>query len=209
MDIPDSYSVSEEISTAQVEIVTAPKALGLVQRFGYKFPEFSSINRRLQSYNSCSDSITEENKKNFAIAGFYFLEPIAENYKDCLKIRCFSCGLKLISNRGFHSLAYHVFLSNDCQYLQMIIPTHRFNQVTKKYKETKKFLPYSSNYLLVSDLFTEENYEQNRCVVCLTRQIQVLYLPCQHYKCCRICAVSIKNCPICRSRIMAVTFPIC
>lgn len=208
MDIPDSYPTSEEILTSQVELVPAPKALGLVQRFTYRCPEFSDYCRRLDTFDECPASFSDDKKKNFAMAGFYYLEPVDQTYKDCVKVKCFSCGLKLITNRGSHVLAYHVFVSKRCQYLQMIIPTFRYREIVKKYKEIIKFKPYETNQMLANDLMTEEEDEQKRCSVCLARKIQVLYLPCQHFTCCRMCSVQLSNCPICRSRIMAVTFPI-
>lgn len=206
MDIPDSYPASADISSLETEVVPAPKALGLVQKFGFKFPQFISLDKRLESFADVTGS--DEKKKNFALAGFFFMEPVDETYKDCLKVRCFSCGLKLISNRSAYSLSYHLYISKKCPYLQMVIPTFRYNKALQKFKDVKKFYPFDSKQLLACDLMSEEEDEQKRCSVCLIRKIQVLFLPCQHLACCRMCNVYLKRCPICRERIMAITFPI-
>lgn len=208
MDIPDSYPASVSDESLQTEVVEAPKALGLVQRFTYKFPEYSFLSKRIESFNQCPENFCQDKKTNFALAGFYLMEYVGQEFKDCVKVRCFSCGLKLISNRGAFVLAYHTFISNKCQYLQMVIPTFRFNQIIRKFKASKKFYPIDSKQLLANNLLNEEHDVSKCCSVCLVRSVQVLFLPCQHLTCCRMCAVPLKKCPICRARIMASTFPI-
>jgi hypothetical protein len=41
------------------------------------------------------------------------------------------------------------------------------------------------------------------CVICLTKDKNVLFLPCAHLASCLECSLSLKACPICRSKIQA------
>ena len=41
------------------------------------------------------------------------------------------------------------------------------------------------------------------CVICLTKDKNVLFLPCAHLAACLECSLSLKTCPICRSKIQA------
>ena len=41
------------------------------------------------------------------------------------------------------------------------------------------------------------------CVICLAKDKNVLFLPCAHLAACLECSLSLKMCPICRSKIQA------
>jgi hypothetical protein len=49
-----------------------------------------------------------------------------------------------------------------------------------------------------------EMQQESTCVVCLDRPPETVFLECAHFACCKICAVSLKQCPICRSPIVRV-----
>ena len=41
------------------------------------------------------------------------------------------------------------------------------------------------------------------CVICLTKDKNVLFLPCAHLAACLECSFNMRNCPMCRSKIQA------
>lgn len=41
----------------------------------------------------------------------------------------------------------------------------------------------------------------SECVVCMETESQVIFLPCGHVCCCKVCNEAIQNCPLCRSNI--------
>ena len=56
------------------------------------------------------------------------------------------------------------------------------------------------------DLLREENERlksERLCVVCLTKDKNVLLLPCAHLTTCLECSFNMQNCPLCRSKIQA------
>eukprot|EP00924_Labyrinthula_sp_SR-Ha-C_P016943 snap_masked-scaffold_6-processed-gene-19.8-mRNA-1 protein AED:1.00 eAED:1.00 QI:0/0/0/0/1/1/2/0/242 len=53
-----------------------------------------------------------------------------------------------------------------------------------------------------SDLL-EETLGRGKCVVCLDKEVEVKFIPCNHSKCCKVCADDLRrrrnmSCPICR-----------
>jgi hypothetical protein len=46
-----------------------------------------------------------------------------------------------------------------------------------------------------------EDEDISECVVCLSANKEIVYVPCFHYYCCGECSKSLKNCPICRVNI--------
>ena len=43
---------------------------------------------------------------------------------------------------------------------------------------------------------------ENICKVCFEQEVRVAFLPCTHYACCSLCANNLKECPMCRQRIL-------
>jgi hypothetical protein len=41
------------------------------------------------------------------------------------------------------------------------------------------------------------------CKICLNEKLQIVFLPCRHLVACMVCGNSVKQCPICRRRILA------
>jgi hypothetical protein len=62
------------------------------------------------------------------------------------------------------------------------------------------------NYKKHENDYKEENERlknERLCVICLTKDKNVLFLPCAHLAACLECSMSLKTCPICRSKIQA------
>lgn len=47
-----------------------------------------------------------------------------------------------------------------------------------------------------------EDNESSDCVVCLSNEKDTVFVPCGHYYCCLECSTRLKDCPICRTRIL-------
>lgn len=43
--------------------------------------------------------------------------------------------------------------------------------------------------------------EDNECVICMSEEKSIIFMPCGHYYVCGVCSLRIKHCPICRTRI--------
>jgi hypothetical protein len=56
------------------------------------------------------------------------------------------------------------------------------------------------------NVLIEENERlksERLCVICLSKDKNVLFLPCAHLAACLDCSFNLQNCPICRSKIQA------
>lgn len=49
-----------------------------------------------------------------------------------------------------------------------------------------------------------EYFVEFSCKICFDEQRQVVFLPCGHLVCCKICSNLVKKCPICRNEIAEV-----
>ena len=43
--------------------------------------------------------------------------------------------------------------------------------------------------------------EEKRCKICLDNDSEIVFRPCGHFASCNTCAISLKNCPMCRKEI--------
>ncbi|XP_063614085.1 LOW QUALITY PROTEIN: baculoviral IAP repeat-containing protein 7-like, partial [Penaeus indicus] len=69
----------------------------------------------------------------------------------------------------------------------------------EEYEEKKEFKSKQSYEQLKEEL--ERMRENRTCKVCMDSEITVVFLPCAHMVTCASCAVSLRQCPICRSDI--------
>lgn len=46
----------------------------------------------------------------------------------------------------------------------------------------------------------------NRCSVCFSESVNILFFPCHHAACCGVCSSNLEKCPICTSHITAFTW---
>jgi hypothetical protein len=47
----------------------------------------------------------------------------------------------------------------------------------------------------------EDVVDGQRCVVCLSSKVQVVFFKCSHAVCCVECALRLRECPVCRKDI--------
>ena len=105
------------------------------------------------------------------------------------------------------------FNLENCEFvdtLQQIIPSENGaaliyqNNVTlaSKYGDDLTNLAFYIRPISIQLIEIPENDTQLRCVICMTRQRNILFTPCRHICCCSECAHhNINACPICRQVI--------
>lgn len=105
------------------------------------------------------------------------------------------------------------FNLENCEFvdtLQQIIPSENGaaliyqNNVTlaSKYGDDLTNLAFYIRPISIQLIEIPENDTQLRCVICMTRQRNILFTPCRHICCCSECAHNnIHACPICRQVI--------
>lgn len=91
---------------------------------------------------------------------------------------CYSCG-KCISMwlSTEHPLVLHKRWGPDCKFIQS-----KFNAKGK-----------------------DDDDDDEKCLICLEKSIQVIFIPCGHFISCAGCGTSIETCPICRADIKDLT----
>ena len=88
---------------------------------------------------------------------------------------CFHCGVTLgVWEEDDDPLEQHLKASPDCE------------------------------YLLLGSYSNEASDEAMACKICLTREKNILFLPCGHFVSCNGCVFQLKTCPVCRSNIHGV-----
>lgn len=48
----------------------------------------------------------------------------------------------------------------------------------------------------------KEQEQEQECCVCLDKNAKTIFMPCEHKCVCEFCAISLHNCPLCRSNIV-------
>ncbi len=46
--------------------------------------------------------------------------------------------------------------------------------------------------------------DEDVCVICMDEKPNAVFRPCGHLKCCEDCAITVKDCPMCRKKIVEV-----
>ena len=96
-----------------------------------------------------------------------------------------------IENQANYSSSLAPPLSNELNANKEILTNELSSDLTQEEKENQ---------------LKEENERlknERLCVICLTKDKNVLFLPCAHLAACLECSLSLKTCPICRSKIQA------
>ncbi len=57
--------------------------------------------------------------------------------------------------------------------------------------------PYSPQLLFLQ----QELRDQRLCKICMSREANIVFVPCGHLATCGSCATAFRNCPVCRSKI--------
>ena len=49
----------------------------------------------------------------------------------------------------------------------------------------------------------EEELFKNVCKICMIKEADVVYLPCSHVASCASCTIAMKDCPLCKQKILS------
>lgn len=62
----------------------------------------------------------------------------------------------------------------------------------------KNIIHFFIRLLIKNKYYSDNNTE---CIICMEKNKEVIFYPCKHYYCCKICGDLFDLCPICRSAI--------
>jgi hypothetical protein len=84
---------------------------------------------------------------------------------------------------------------NPCSYIQVV---KDLLGVREEQKTNSEHTVCESDSNIQSK---EEECSDYVCTVCLSNKLEVLYQPCRHVASCITCALNLKDCPMCRTKI--------
>lgn len=155
------------------------------------FPEFVEFDDRVKSYKSAlPGSYLQENRKQLAAAGFFY----TGNEDETL---CFYCGggVKAWRDEDTPWVEHAKWLSG-CSFL---LVNRGFRFIQKHYKETDE-----SDIALQSLKPQTTDRIDLQCIVCLTNEKNVFFLPCRHCCVCSECGQKLNKCAVCREDIVSM-----
>ena len=53
--------------------------------------------------------------------------------------------------------------------------------------------------IIKNDIYS---YEYTECAICMEFNKEIIFYPCRHFYCCKLCSKLFESCPICRSLII-------
>jgi hypothetical protein len=90
-------------------------------------------------------------------------------------------------------------LNNEKTSKEMVRLSDASTQTSKNEKNLRAIPPRAKPGFMVEN---ERLKKIVTCKVCLGTVLQTAFLPCRHCVCCQKCAYSLRNCPLCRKRIL-------
>jgi hypothetical protein len=163
------------------------------------FPEYSQLQTRLNSFtNTHRSSVIYGLKKYYAEAGFFYTGKNDETI-------CYYCGGGLkdwsVADDPWEE---HARWFGGCPFViinkgQYFVDKHRrsCNPVETTYN---RCIPIEN----ITDKPEENRKIVKECIVCLTNERSVLFLPCKHCCTCTTCGLMFDNCVYCRARITSL-----
>lgn len=194
-------------------------------------PDFKEVNARLASFKEWPIAL-KQRPKDLVYAGFYYL-----GMGD--RVRCYSCGGGLRNwNETDDPLSEHMKYYPDCEFikymrneagpsseLKTIVDNSVINELNildKPTTQSDNCSEYFRNLELAttSTSGTDMNIKQRSkyqtddekslCVLCSNDKFDTAFYPCGHVLACKLCAISVTNCPMCRTTIdgiLKIYFP--
>ena len=132
----------------------------------------------------------EERRQTFALGGWPFE---------------FSSPSSMAENGFFHCLLGNVV---QCAFCQMVVSPWTFAREPKSVQINESpMCPFiqgngCGNIPVPNDPLPDLD-RNTTCLLCLEAQRSVLFKPCNHFACCSCCAARQRDCPVCRSRVVA------
>ena len=90
--------------------------------------------------------------------------------------------------------------SNDIVTREAIISKENIKKEMKELSMNDESMNDDKSILMEEN---ERLKSERLCVICLSKDKNVLFLPCAHLAACLDCSFNLQNCPICRSKIQA------
>ena len=94
--------------------------------------------------------------------------------------------------------------SNESNFGQ--IETNRAHLQTHKEHQVKDDQTNANQNMLKAKKYSKQDSEEKNesyCIICLDNKKNIVFLPCAHFVSCMECGLSMKNCPVCRTKIQA------
>lgn len=166
------------------------------------FPQYSNFQTRLDSYNRKHPySVIYDFKKVFADAGFF------HTGKDDETI-CYYCGGGLKDwDDADDPWEEHARWFRKCPFLivikgQSFVDNHCNRKSCNPIKTITNNIENPEEYKI--DKPEKEPNIVTECIVCLSSERNILFLPCNHCCTCTTCGLSVDNCVYCRAPIKSV-----
>lgn len=170
--------------------------------FSIKFPKYSQLQTRIDSYDETKiPPFMFENKEKYAEAGFFYL-----GYED--RTVCYYCGGGLVDWQEKDIPWYeHARWFSNCPFLH-IHKGKQFVSFLQKLKITWRDRKPLERMLLETESTTDDLHKSaqmvKECLVCLTSERSIVFLPCKHCVTCTSCGLSVDSCVYCRAPITSM-----
>lgn len=168
-----------------------------VLKIKISFPEYTQLESRLNSYDRSShDSFVNKYKLELSKAGFFYSGKNDETI-------CYYCGGGLRDwQEEDQPWEEHAKWFSRCPFVVVNrsedLINHHINEsnktvINKSFNSIKRFT--NNETMVIQGL---------ECVVCLSAERNVVFLPCKHCCSCTACALSVDNCVYCRTPISSI-----
>ena len=198
----------------------------LIKNTGNLDVEYASLQSRLKTFESWPPSLAQS-PEDLAEAGFYY-----RGSSD--KVHCYCCNAGLWQwERSDDPWVEHAKAAPKCTHLRLKkgdafiksaneqFSTDIPSEAPKRSASLDSGISNTSQSIdnqLESDeddenldealsklkLKNAEMKQEKSCKVCLDKEVEVVFVPCGHLVSCTHCTPSLKNCPVCRTKITAV-----
>lgn len=167
---------------------TSKEELGIHKKRAPSFPDYITIESRLQSYETWPKELKRQNPNTLSEAGFFYTGRGDQTI-------CFHCGGGLQNwEESDDPWFEHARWFSKCNFINLMKSDKSINSVCKK---TDEPINHSSDNLI------EEGNEKSLCKICYTDDVGVVFLPCGHLVVCVKCSLYLTSCAVCRKTVVA------
>jgi len=160
------------------------------------YDQFASLKNREESFSYYRWPVQmKQQPKDMALAGFV--------YTGCNdSVMCFCCGNGVYNwETNDEPFEEHAHLHPECTYLKMMKSPGFIRRAKTLCKEQPKSVHQIEQTIETKDKSSESIDVSNECVLCLSQEKTVAFIPCGHLSACVECSFQVKICPVCRQSI--------
>lgn len=161
------------------------------------FPEYANFQTRLGSFEkSLLNSIVNNSKWEFTEAGFFYTGKDDETI-------CYYCGGGLKDwQEDDQPWEEHARWFPRCPFVLV----NKGQDFVNTYCERINKCASVRKRCSTKDFVTDEPVQKQglECIVCLSAEREIVFLPCKHCCSCTMCGLSVDNCVYCRTPITSV-----